>query len=238
MIHRWTRFLLVAAVATLLCGSQFVVAAMPEVISIETRTFDILIDGNKSGQSTLNITRWSDGTESASTDAKVTVRWTVFSYVYEFHGQEHWQRGRLEQLTSRAVDGGRRLTLSATRDDRGLAIRKSAGEPLHVSDAQLTTNYWRRPAAVPAGAPLTVLDADNGALYEARLDQFGKEDCLAADRRIPCTRFRVQGAVNVELWFDDAGYLVRQVGAEDGHPLELRLVSVQQQAKRMAAMAR
>src|SRR2546423_1532851 len=115
MTRRWFCGLLVLAFTAVCSGLRLLQAAEPNVISAETRTYDISVDGKNSGQSTLVITRYSDGSESVSADAKVTVTWTVFSYVYEFHGKEQWRDGHFEQLDSRAVDGGRQLSLAVKR---------------------------------------------------------------------------------------------------------------------------
>jgi uncharacterized protein DUF6134 len=238
MNQRTTRPLLsIIAIAMLLNGSEPVTAAAPVVAAGETRTYEILIDGAKSGQSTLTITQDSDGNEIASTDAKLTVVWTVFTYVYEFNGQERWHQGRLEQLTSRAVDGGRPLALTATRMGRGLSVSKSGGPPSSAPDVQLTTNYWRQPLGVAIGSPLAILDADNGKIYEAKIESIGHEELSVAGRLLPCTSYRLKGAVEVKLWFDAAGYLVRQVGTEDGHRTELRLVSIGRPAGALAGMS-
>src|SRR3954467_2347308 len=81
-------------------------AAEPELAFSEIRTFDILVDGKKSGQSKLSIASYRDGTETVKTDAKISVNWLVFNYVYEFHDQEQWRSGLLQELSSNAVDGG------------------------------------------------------------------------------------------------------------------------------------
>src|SRR3954453_7794473 len=81
-------------------------AAEPELAFAETRTYDIFVDGKKSGQSKLTIAGYRDGTETVKADAKITVNWLVFNYVYEFHDQEQWRSGVLQELTSNAVDGG------------------------------------------------------------------------------------------------------------------------------------
>ena len=63
---------------------------------------------------------------------------------------------------------------------------------------------------------------------------YGAKALTVADQRLTCSRWRITGGVEVELWFDSQGLLVRQVGMEDGHHTELRLVSIQQP---MAALA-
>lgn len=231
-------FNLWVAAAALIGGNAAVVAATPAVISAETRTYDIFIDGTRAGQSTLTITGYSDGSEVAVTDAKVTVGWAVFTYVYEFHGQERWLGGRLEQLSSRAVDGGRRLSLSATRGERGLSVAQSSRPPQSSVEVQLTTNYWRQPVVSSPHGELKILDADNGKLYDTKLGALGQQELTVAGKAVSCTGIRLRGAVDVELWFDSAGYLVRQAGMEEGHHTELRLIAVQQRGAALAGPLR
>jgi hypothetical protein len=203
-------------------------AAEPAAVLAETRTYDILVDGKNSGQSTLAITRYSDGTESVSADAKVTVRWAVFSYVYEFHGKEQWRGSRLEQLDSHAVDGGSKLSLTVERADGAYRITKARGKPTSASDIQLTTNYWREPAADAEARAITVLDADNGKLYDEKLERLGQKELTVGGQQVMANGYRLKGKLDVELWFDAQGLLVRQVGKEDGHPTEVLLASIKQ----------
>ena len=207
-------------------------SAEPEVVFAETRTYDIFVDSKKSGQSKLTIARYSDGSETVSADAKVTVRWTVFSYVYEFHGKEQWRDGRFEQLESRAVDGGRQLSLSVNRTEGGFSIATAKGSPTVAGNVQLTTNYWREPAGDADTRTITVLDADNGQLYDETIERLGQQELTIGGQRIAANAYRLKGSLDVELWFDAQGYLVRQVGKEDGHPTELRLAAIQQQASK------
>jgi len=206
----------------------FVAAAEPAIVFAETRTYDIIVDGKKSGQSTLAITRYSDGSESVNADAKVTVTWAVFSYVYEFHGQEQWSGGRLEQLDSRAVDGGRQLSLSVKRGEGGYSIAKAKGRPTSAADVQFTTNYWREPAAGADAKSFRVLDADNGTLYDEKLERLGQQELTIAGQHVLASAYRLRGKLDVELWFDAQGLLVQQIGKEDGHPTEVRLAAIKQ----------
>jgi hypothetical protein len=230
MSRRWIcRLLMAAGTVAFFGGAGWLAAAEPEVVSAETRTYDIFVDGKNSGQSTLTITRYSDGSESVSADAKVTVSWTVFSYVYEFHGKELWRDGRFEQLESRAVDGGKQLALSVKRADGGFqVVTKAKGRPATVSDVQLTTNYWREPTVGTDARAIAVLDADTGKLYDEKIERLGQQELTIGGQRIATNAYRLKGKLDVELWFDAQGFLVRQVGKEDGHPTEVRLAKVQE----------
>src|SRR5437867_3492526 len=119
---RWPVLVFLGAICAALSGPR---AAEPDLAFSETRTYDVLVDGKNAGQSTLTIASFRDGTETVKTDAKISVSWLVFSYVYEFHGQEQWRSGRLEQLTSHAIDGGQKMSLQVARKGGGYRITKS-----------------------------------------------------------------------------------------------------------------
>src|SRR4051812_31848945 len=214
--RRICRLLLLSLAGALFSGSGWLAAAEPTVVSAETRTYDILVDSKNSGQSTLTITRYNGGRETGGADAKVTVSWTVFSYVYEFHGKELWRDGRFEQLESRAVDGGQKLSLSVKREGSGFQITRARGKPTSAGDVQLTTNYWREPAVSADARTIMVLDADNGKLYDERIERLGQQELTIAGQKMMANAYRLKGKLDVELWFDGQGLLVRQIGKEDG----------------------
>ena len=66
-----------------------------------TQFYDVTVDGKPSGHSKITVTRYQDGTEVAATEAKIKVVWTVFSYVYEFQGQEQWRENKRQARPSR-----------------------------------------------------------------------------------------------------------------------------------------
>jgi hypothetical protein len=224
-----TRLFGAAAILALVAAAGTVQGDSPEFLGRETRVYDIWVDRSVAGKSTVTIEHFTDGRERATTDAKLSVAWVVFKYVYEFHGEEYWIRGQPLQLSSRAVDGGKRLSLVATQAERGWQISKGGAPPAVVADVQLTTNYWRQPAALAAGR-VSVLDADNGKIYAVRCENRGVVPVSVGGGSIPCTHFQFKGDIEADLWFDAAGYLVRYTGTEEGHPTELRLVSRSQPA--------
>jgi len=202
-------------------------AAEPELAFAETRTYDIFVDGKKSGQSKLTIAGYRDGTETVKADAKITVNWLVFNYVYEFHDQEQWRSGVLQELTSNAVDGGEKLSLKVSRSDGGYSIVKGNEKPEAAAEIHFTTNYWRQPPTDPNGRPMAVLDADTGSIYQMKIEPIGQRELKVAGQATMASGFRLQGKLIADLWFDAQGLLIHQTGKEDGHPTEVRLVSIQ-----------
>ena len=110
----------------------------------------------------------------------------------------------------------------------GFQITKAQGKPSTAADVQLTTNYWREPAAGSDARAITVLDADNGKLYDEKIERLGQKELTVAGQQVTANGYHLKGKLDVELWFDAQGLLVRQSGKEDGHPTEVRLASVQQ----------
>jgi hypothetical protein len=211
-------------------GSRTAIAVEPEIAFAETRTYDIFVDGKKSGQSKLTIASYRDGTETVKADAKITVNWLVFNYVYEFHDQEQWRSGVLQELTSSAVDGGEKMSLKVTRADRGYSIIKGNEKPETAQEIHFTTNYWRQPPTDPNGRPMAVLDADTGSIYQMKIEPLGQRELKVGGQATMASGFRLQGKLIAELWFDAQGLLIHETGKEDGHPTEVRLVSIQRPA--------
>src|SRR6478752_851866 len=133
-----TRLFGAATMLALFAAAGTVQGTPPESLARETRVYDILVDRSVAGQSTVVIERFTEDRERATTDAKVTVSWVVFKYVYEFHGEEQWIGGEPLQLSSRAVDGGKRQSLVAKQAERGWQISKGGAAPAVVGDVQLT----------------------------------------------------------------------------------------------------
>src|SRR5712675_1362558 len=77
----------------------------PQVAAEEVREFEILVSGKPAGSSTLRIAETPAGPTMVRTDAIVRLSYVVYTYRYEFHGQQVWQGDRLVSVEDRAVDG-------------------------------------------------------------------------------------------------------------------------------------
>ena len=66
----------------------------------ETRQFKVLIDNKSAGNYHMTIVRQEDGTEIMAGVAEVKLSYLVYTYKYNFQGNEVWKAGRLVQLKS------------------------------------------------------------------------------------------------------------------------------------------
>src|SRR5690348_10641840 len=81
-------------VAELACGQALVCE--------EVRQFDVLVKDKAAGTNTIRIRDFNDGTTRVETEVDVKISFVVFSYHYEFRGQETWRDQRLISTENRA----------------------------------------------------------------------------------------------------------------------------------------
>jgi uncharacterized protein DUF6134 len=221
--------------ALLAAGPLAASATEPDVLSVEQRTYEISVDGAKAGQSACVITTYADGLEVAKTDAKVSVGFAIFTYVYEYHGAEQWRGGRLAKVESRAIDGWKRLSLLVDVQEGGSAVSAQGARPANGPRFEMSTSFWRLPL-LPApeltGRKLSVVDADNGKSHQIELQLAGREELAIGAEKSACWKYQVQGTLSAELWYDGQGRLVRQTGVEDGHKTVRQLASVRKSVAR------
>ena len=189
----------------------------------EVREFDVLVDDKPVGRLTMAVD-CRDSRTQIVTKADVTVSFLVLSYRYRFSGKEVWEGDQLHRVVSQTDDDGKALSLSA--DFSGAQPRLVVNrQDRPAQTCHWTTTFTRLPAAEHRDRELRVLVADTGESKKIRLQRVGKEEWKTARERLNCTRYRVDGELQADLWFDASERLVRQKSIESGHVTELRLKS-------------
>jgi Domain of unknown function (DUF6134) len=216
--------------ALLLCPAAF--GQAPQVRAEEIRAFEILVNGKPAGTSTTRITEAEDGLTNVCTDAVVTLNYIVYTYRYEFHGQEVWQGNRLVSVEDHAVDGGTQLATTARADLRGSVIETHGKGPVTGPVLSMTTSYWRAPEG-QKGCALKLLDADQGTVHAVRIDDITAEHIVIDSNQLECTHYRLSGDLVADLWFDAQHRLVRQQTTEEGHPVQLRITRITTKATQL-----
>jgi hypothetical protein len=222
------KFLVVHAVLlfALLMGSSAEPLAAIEISGgKEVREFEILLKGNPTGSSKITIEQQPGERTFVTVDAAVTVNVVVYVYKYEFHGTQTWVAGRLEKFDSSSIDGGKKSSLTGIvtpqQSDMIVNNKRLAG-PV----AAMTTDYWRLPAMRPGDEMVTAVDATTGAAKKVRINRVADAKVPLGNTMIPCIEYRLTGDVDVHVWLDAQGRVVRQQSVEDGHPTELRLTKI------------
>jgi Family of unknown function (DUF6134) len=195
--------------------------AGPEV---ETRDFNVFVDGKPAGEVHMTINKQADGSVVMNCDTDIKIRILMIkTYVYSYRGREQWKDGRLQRFDSVCDDDGKRHVITAIADGDKLKVRVNTEERTARADVWLTS-YWSMPDANKVNQTIPIMDADTGVDLEARVVLVGVEDRNVAGQMQKVTHYRLVGKAPAELWFDVSGRLVAQdLLLEDGHRTQVEL---------------
>ena len=173
----------------------------------------------------MTIQRQDDASIVMRCDTDIKVKFGLITYKYVYRGLEVWKDRRLTRLDSSTDDNGKRFTVSAVPDGANLKLTVNNVERQVRGDVWVTS-YWTLPDAKKRTEPLTVLDADNGKLIDAKLAFVATEKLNIAGQNVTLNHYRLTGKTNIELWYDGSERLVRQEWTEQGHKTVLELLRV------------
>jgi hypothetical protein len=192
---------------------------------VETREFRVLVDGKRAGDAQMTIHRADDGTLTMHCDTEITVKvGPIRVYSYKYRGRETWKDGRLRRFQSVCDDDGKHFDVRAEAGEDGLHVSVNNVQRVVGPNAWLTS-YWQQPDPTRYDTVVPLLDADCGRSLEAHLRLVGVEH-PAADVRAEVRHLRLSGQVQVDLWYDGSGRLVRQEWMEEGHRTRLELKNI------------
>jgi hypothetical protein len=214
--------LLVAA-----CWLAAPAGARADAVSTETRKFNISVDGERCGKFRLTIASHPDGREVVEGDAALELKYFLYTFRYASKGVETWHSGRLLQLDNASRYGGSKYAVTARRQGQELVVQAN-GEQRKVRGDVWVTSYWREPKSDLVGQNIALLDADKGRTLTGKLQRVGKESLQLGGQAQACTHYRLQGEVDVDLWYDAQSRLVRQNTVESGHKTQLELAEIAQ----------
>ena len=189
------------------------------------REYEILVKGKPAGSVTTTIADTNDSRTTVITDVSVALEYIVYTYRYEYHGREVWHGNQLDTVEGRGLDGNTKFATRAHSDISGSIVEVMGKGPRSGPILAMTTNYWHCPAAAKGGV-FQLLDADEGSVHAARVDDVTPDVVEVAARVINCTHYRLGGDMTADLWFDDKDRLVREQAVEDGYPIESRLIRI------------
>jgi hypothetical protein len=222
--HHWmVRICLCFAGCLLVAGATH--GAEPEIVSQQIREFRILVDGKPRGSQTLTFSRRSDGSDMMQGESEVFMNLVVYKYRYSSAGTEIWKDGRLIQLVNEADYNGDKYVI------QGAAVKQSLhyevnGETQKAPPDIWAASYWREPDARRVGKKIHVLDSDKGNQLTATLEKLDPDTVTLDSKSIMANHYRLDGDVEVDVWYDKFGLIVRQELVESGHKTRIELVKI------------
>ena len=196
------------------------------VLEQETRTFRASVDGRERGRLVMLFTKRSDGTETVRGDAELNFNFVVYRYRYKSIGTETWKDDRLIRLVNESNYNGDKYVLQANAAQENLEYEVN-GETRRTATDLWIISHCREPSAHKIGRKLTLLDSDKGQQRAGTLEKVGTEKTVVVEQEINTTHYRIRGDVEVDVWYDEAGRLVRQDSKESGHRMILELSKTQ-----------
>lgn len=200
-------------------------AAEPAVISQHTREFKILVDGKARGHQEMTFTLRDDGTELMQGESIVDMKFAVYRYRYSSNGSETWKDGRLIQLVNEANFNGDRYVIQGAAVRQGLHYDVN-GETQQAPSDIWAASYWREPDPKRVGKTVHVLDTDKGRQLTATLEKLDPQKITVDSKTLKVNHYRLDGDVEVDVWYDKYGLMVRQESIESGHKTTLELQKI------------
>lgn len=174
----------------------------------ETLNYTVTRDGSDIGTHTVAISDQGGATEvDVQTDIEVKVLF-VTAYKFKHTSHEKWRDGRLMAISSTTDDDGTPKQLNARLNGEQLVINAQIKDQdrRQTADAGvLPASLWH-PDTVEQSALLNTLD---GEIMDIVVENKGTETVPAGGKDVQATQYSISGELTRDLWFDDAGRLVR-----------------------------
>jgi hypothetical protein len=200
-------------------------AAPVQAGDIETRDFNVLVDGKRAGEVHMTIQHDDDGTYKMRCDTDIEVRVLLVKYRYSYRGLEVWKDGRLQRFDSTTNDDGKRFVVSAVAEANGVRFNVNNQERLVNPDVWLTS-YWRLPDPRLRNQVVPLVDADTGCDLDARIQFVGQVQLPVSGQVQNVNHYHLIGKVDVHVWYDASERQVRREWVEEGHRTVLELIRV------------
>ncbi len=199
--------------------------AEEEPLSVELREFEVLVDDKPIGVHQLRIHEQGDRTH-VNLRSDICVKVLFYRYVYEYEAKEVWEGPRLIAFDASTNDNGKKSQLKLKFNMTATDFPQQAAK---MDVTHQSTSYSRLPPGVKDLKTVRLLDVEDGETVSTTWIFAEYVDVPLKEGALRCQKWRVDGDVQAELWFDDAGWLVGRKTVERGHRSEFRLTSIERE---------
>ena len=182
--------------------------------------FDVTRNGQPLGRHTIAVTGTEENLRARTEVAFRVDVGPLTMYRLEQTCTEVWEGGALSGLSCTTLKDGRRTRVRAEQRDGRLRVTGAGGEHWFPLSA-MPASWWTR----PPGEAATMIDTQTGAPMRVRVTRVGRETIEAGGQHIQADRFRVQGTLTVDLWYDTEGRWVGCAFTTRGQEIRYRLAS-------------
>ncbi|MBK8158021.1 MAG: hypothetical protein IPK59_04295 [Rhodospirillaceae bacterium] len=180
--------------------------------------YDILRNGEKVGDHQITFSRQGEAL-IAETSASIEIPFLFLTgYRFDYQSTSVWEDNLLTRLTARTDDDGELSEVSVTRDDQDMSVTGPTGT-LELERPLLPTEHWSQSFVQDQ----QVLNTITGHVNNITTTTIGSAFVPAANGIIRANRYRLDGDIRLETWYDPAGrWLGMRFAGEDGSTIEYR----------------
>ena len=208
------RLVFVAAAAALIAG--------PALASIQPgRTeFEVTRNGEPFGRHVVTVARTGDGFTAEVAIDLVAKLGQITAFSYSHRCTERWSAAGLMALDCTDREGRKTKNARATREGDRLAIRGSGFTG--TLDARILPSSWWNDDFLTQSS---VIDTRTGRELPLRIQRVGVESVRTASGPVRATRYRVEGTLATDIWYDEAGRWVKLSFTTQGQTIVYRKVT-------------
>lgn len=189
------RTLMLAAPALLTAGAAG--AAVPGANRI---AFAVTRNDSPIGTHALDFAR-DGGDVRVSIAIDFSVRFLgITAFRYTHRNTELWRGDRLLSIASTTDNNGKPFAVKARANGRGIEVEGTESGAYVAPPEAISTSYWH--GAFLRGQKI---DTQGGRLLSTSLRRVGEETIPVGGRPTPATRWRIDGDLELDIWYDAAG---------------------------------
>lgn len=195
---------LMAATLTLMTSAAFSDDPDYQPVAGEVIEFDVYRGDSRFGSHEI-VFDWSN--DVLVTEATIRLRaglGPITLFRYEHDAREEWRDGKLVYLESRTLKDGDRLEVQINRDENLYEVDRSVPDlsaSLELAASLLPSSHWH-------GYPVSMksmVNTETGERMDVEMTFIGREEIEADGGTIIADRYRLEGSLVLDLWYDENG---------------------------------
>jgi hypothetical protein len=183
----------------------------------QTLSFAVMREGQQIGSHRLVFER--DGVQlRISTSIDLAVKFVgITAYRYSHRAQEVWAGDALVSLTTRTEDDGKAYAVQAARTGEGIAVQAEGAKRTVLPATIMPSTHWN----IRQVSQTFLLNSQKGVEARVKTTPLGREAVKTSSNTLQATRYRYDGDLKMDQWFDDRGRWVKtSFKGSDGSTIE------------------
>jgi len=132
-------------------------------------------------------------------------------YRYSHRATERWQGGQFASIESQTDRDGTPRQMRAVREPDGVVVEGTNAKRYVAPPVALPTTYWNRAMLEPR-----LINSEDGRLLGVTVTEGALDRVPTAAGPVPARHYRLEGELQLEIWYDEAGQWAHLQFTKDG----------------------